>query len=72
MISENDQVGKTRFEFIQDKWIGGDVAGELFKVNYPHNYRQIVEQNVTNRNLSIAESISIKTLQNYASNKPSK
>lgn len=26
MISENDPVGKTRYELIQDKWQGGDVS----------------------------------------------
>jgi len=72
MISENDQVGKTRFEFIQDKWIGGDVGGDLFKVNYPHNYERIVEENVINRNIWIRECISIKSTQNYTSIKPSK
>lgn len=25
MISQNDPVGKARFELIQDRWVGGEV-----------------------------------------------
>lgn len=41
MISENDPIGKARFELIQDKWVGGDIEGELFKVNTPLNYSKL-------------------------------
>ena len=55
MICQNDPVGKTRFQLIQDRWIGGDVTGELYKVNFPQDYKKIVETSVFGRNIRIRE-----------------
>ena len=44
MISENDAIGKTRFEYIQDRWEGGDTNGRLYEVNQRKDYIKIVEE----------------------------
>ena len=43
MISENDAIGKTRFEFIDEKWIGGDVSGKLYHVNAREDFLKIMD-----------------------------
>lgn len=44
MISENDAIGKTRFEFIQDRWEGGDGHGSLYQVNKREDYLQLIRE----------------------------
>ena len=44
MISENDAIGKTRFEFIQDRWEGGDVKGKLCQINKREDYMELVRK----------------------------
>ena len=44
MISENDAIGKTRFEFIQDRWEGGDAEGKLCQVNKREDYLKLVKK----------------------------
>lgn len=58
MISENDPIGKTRFEFIQDPWEGGDVQYGVFKLRNKTNYLQYLSENMLpnkNRIMSIKE-----------------
>jgi hypothetical protein len=50
-------VGKTRFGLIQDRWEGGDVEGELYKVNFPREYFGIVEERVMVVNRELEETI---------------
>lgn len=48
MISENDPVGKTRYELIQDKWQGGDVNPKMvnIKLNNDKVYEGVYRVNL--------------------------
>ena len=49
MISENDPIGKTRFEYVQDRWEGGDAQSQLYQVNNREDYLKIVTKLATNK-----------------------
>ena len=44
MISESDPIGKTRFEFIQDPWLGGDTTQNLYKLHKKVNYMDYLKK----------------------------
>ena len=44
MIGEGDPVGKTRFEYVQEKWEGGDVDKKMFSIENSKNYSKFVNR----------------------------
>ena len=42
MIGEGDPVGKTRFEYVQEQWQGGDANHKVFTIENKKNYKELV------------------------------